>query len=37
LYPEDYHSMHSFSKDAVLLVLASEYYDSNDYIYEPYR
>ncbi len=37
LYPEDYHSMHSFSKDAVLLVLASEYYDPNDYIYEPYR
>ena len=37
LYPEDYYSMHSFSKDAVLLVLASEYYDPNDYVYEPYR
>lgn len=37
LYPEDYHSMHSFSKDAVLLVLASEFYDPKDYIYEPYK
>lgn len=37
LYPEDYHSMHHFSKDAILLVLASEYFDPQDYIYEPYR
>jgi dTDP-4-dehydrorhamnose 3,5-epimerase-like enzyme len=36
LYPEDFHSMHSFSKDAVLLVLASEFYDPKDYIYESY-
>jgi len=37
LYPEDYHWMYEFSKDAVLLVLASEFYDPKDYIYEPYR
>lgn len=37
LYPQDYHSMHSFTKDAILLVLASENFDPNDYIYEPYE
>lgn len=31
--PEDYHWMQNFSKDAVLLVLASEPYDENDYIW----
>lgn len=36
LYPEDYHSMHHFSRDAILLVLASEYFDPEDYIYESY-
>lgn len=36
LYPEDYHTMQEFSKDAVLLVLASEYYDPKDYIHEEY-
>lgn len=36
LMPEDFHSMYNFSKDAILLVLASEYFDPNDYIYEPY-
>ena len=36
LYPEDYHSMYEFSKDAILLVLASELFDPEDYIYEPY-
>lgn len=36
LYPEDFHSMHHFTKDAILLVLASEYFDPEDYIYEPY-
>lgn len=36
LYPEDYHTMHHFSPDAILMVLASEYFDTNDYIYEPY-
>jgi dTDP-4-dehydrorhamnose 3,5-epimerase-like enzyme len=32
VFPEDYHTMHHFSKDAVLLVLASEYFDADDYI-----
>jgi len=36
LYPEDYHTMHHFTPDAILMVLASEYFDANDYIYEPY-
>ena len=36
IYPEDYHTMQEFSKDAVLLVLASEHYDSKDYIHEEY-
>ena len=35
--PEDFHWMHNFSKDAVLLVLASEFFDPKDYIYEPYN
>ncbi len=34
LLPEDYHTMHNFTKDAILMVLASEYYDYNDYIFE---
>ncbi|MCD6433652.1 MAG: FdtA/QdtA family cupin domain-containing protein [Sulfurimonas sp.] len=33
---EDWHNMQDFSKDAVLLVLASEYYDEDDYIDERY-
>lgn len=37
LYPEDFHWMYNFSNDAILLVLASEYFDPNDYIYEPYK
>jgi dTDP-4-dehydrorhamnose 3,5-epimerase-like enzyme len=37
LEPEDWHQMHNFARDAVLLVLASEYYDSDDYIYEEYK
>ncbi|MEW6061276.1 MAG: FdtA/QdtA family cupin domain-containing protein [Bacteroidota bacterium] len=36
LEPRDWHQMYDFSSDAVLLVLASEYFDPNDYIYEPY-
>lgn len=36
LAPEDWHTMQHFSTDAVLLVLASEYYDAADYIDEPY-
>lgn len=37
LEPEDWHTMHDFTKDAILMVLASEYFDEKDYIYEPYR
>jgi dTDP-4-dehydrorhamnose 3,5-epimerase-like enzyme len=37
LEPEDWHIMHDFSPDAVLLVLASEQYDREDYLDEPYR
>lgn len=33
---EDWHTMHTFSEDAILLVLASEHYDVNDYIDEAY-
>jgi len=34
LEPKDWHEMHDFTPDAILMVLASEYFDSNDYIYE---
>ena len=37
LLPKDWHVMHSFSEDAVLVVLASEFYDVNDYIDEEYK
>lgn len=36
LETQDWHTMHHFTKDAVLLVLASEYFDPKDYIFEPY-
>jgi dTDP-4-dehydrorhamnose 3,5-epimerase-like enzyme len=36
LRPEDWHTMYEFSADAILMVLASEYFDEKDYIYEPY-
>lgn len=36
LQPDDWHKMYDFTPDAVLLVLASEYFDPNDYIHEPY-
>jgi len=36
LEPEDWHVMHSFSKDSILMVLASEYFNADDYIYESY-
>lgn len=36
IQPEDWHTMHSFSQDAILMVLASEYFDQNDYITIPY-
>jgi dTDP-4-dehydrorhamnose 3,5-epimerase-like enzyme len=34
--PEDWHTMSNFSEDAILMVLASEFFDQNDYIFEPY-
>ncbi len=34
--PKDWHKMYNFSRDAILMVLASEFFDSNDYIYEEY-
>lgn len=36
LDPEDWHTMYDFSKDAILMVFASEYFDEKDYIFEPY-
>ena len=36
LEPQDWHTMSHFSRDAILMVLASEYFDTNDYIFEPY-
>ncbi len=37
IYPEDFHEMHSFSPNAILMVLASEKFDPRDYIFEPYN
>jgi hypothetical protein len=37
LNPEDWHTMYDFSEDAILMVLASEYFDGNDYIFDPYK
>ena len=34
--PEDWHTMDDFSDGTVLLALASEFYDKNDYIAESY-
>lgn len=36
LSPPDWHQMMDFSEDAILLVMANEVYDVNDYIDEPY-
>jgi dTDP-4-dehydrorhamnose 3,5-epimerase-like enzyme len=36
LEPQDWHQMHQFTEDAILMVFASEYFDANDYIYENY-
>ncbi|MFB6457667.1 FdtA/QdtA family cupin domain-containing protein [Chitinophaga sp. Hz27] len=35
--PEDYHWMDNFTKDCILMVFASDYFDANDYIHEPYK
>ena len=37
LEPQDWHQMHSFTEDAILMVLASEFYTPEDYIYEKYE
>lgn len=37
LYPEDFHSMSGFTSNAILMVLASELFDPEDYIYDPYK
>lgn len=36
LEPSDWHTMHHFTPDAILMVLASENFDEKDYIFEPY-
>lgn len=36
LQPEDWHYMNNFSQDAILMVVASHYFDPQDYIYTPY-
>lgn len=35
--PQDWHIMTDFTPDAILMVLASEFYTSEDYIFEPYN
>jgi len=35
--PKDWHIMKDFSEDCILLVIANENYDKNDYIDKPYR
>lgn len=37
LEPKDWHIMFEFTPDALLMVIASEYFDEKDYIYEPYE
>jgi len=37
LEPEDYHTMHHFTPDAVFLVFASTKFDPKDYIREDYK
>jgi hypothetical protein len=36
LEPADWHTMHHFTSNAILMVLASEFFEPDDYIYEPY-
>ncbi len=36
LEPEDWHEMFDFSKEAILMVIASELFDEKDYIFEKY-
>jgi hypothetical protein len=37
LNPEDWHQMYDFSPNAILMVLASAYFDPQDYIYQKYE
>jgi hypothetical protein len=37
LEPKDWYEMYKFSPDAILMVLASEHFDPEDYIYEKYQ
>ena len=36
LEQKDWHKMYDFSRNAILMILASEYFDDNDYIFESY-
>lgn len=36
LETKDWHQMHDFTPDAILLVFASTYFDESDYIFDPY-
>ena len=36
IQPRDWHKMYDFSKNAILMVLASESFDEGDYIFEKY-
>ena len=36
LEPKDWHTMHHFTPNAILIVFASEFYESGDYITSPY-
>ncbi len=37
LEPQDWHQMFEFSEDAILMVLASEYFNQDDYIFDKYE
>lgn len=37
LEPRDWHKMFDFSSDAILMVLASEHFNHQDYIFEAYQ
>jgi len=37
LEPRDWHEMYEFTPNAILMVLASEYFDKEDYIFEKYK
>jgi dTDP-4-dehydrorhamnose 3,5-epimerase-like enzyme len=36
LNPEDWHKMYKFSRNAILMIFASENYNENDYIFKEY-